>query len=736
MKKKLLAVCSGIFALSFALGLCTLNEKTTLAETAETITLCNGASVRIKNDETDKTGIRFAAKLGNYDADNGNSYGMLIVPEDYLTNITGNYLEEFAKQNVEVAHRACLPVYGDVDKDGVEEDYIQFSLTNVRYENLNRNFVGIGYIKDADGVYTYTTFTKENNSRSVAYVASGELNAYPVGTDGYNTCLTYLHSAANQKKGVSKEEGENATTSEFAITANESISLTLGETQAINVAQSPAMGYAVFYQSEDATVATVDEEGNVTAVGKGNTNILVKCADKTVSIPVTVSLEEKDVTAIGSSVSFDFENDFRYVKANNSTLELVSGSDAIEGTSLKITKTASWQGADFTGIRFAAGGSYQVSFDIKLLSGSAGQAFATFSSAANGTFQDVGNTVSVTETTTRFNALYALKDFDDYFLNLSFSDPSCVFVIDNVKIERILPALNLTAVGAKYEQNFDEAGLTTDTLGYFVPDNSTLSLVDNGNGKALQINKTAQWSGMKMQNAKLSALGTYRIVFDVKLVAGSNGNMYATCSSAANGSYQDVGHGIAPTAEWKTLTLDYTLKDFDDYFFNFSFWDGAAVVQIDNFSITRLSDIADLTTVGAKYQENFDALTAEGLSEHFISTGTANLAVENGALKVTKTGQWQGMTVTGLKMSKDATYKFSFTLNVQQMSSADFFQVVFADNTAEKVWEDLNTYAKVGESVVVEFELTLLADATEFLIGCWDGGMIYTIDNLVIERTA
>ena len=59
---------------------------------------------------------------------------------------------------------------------------------------------------------------------------------------------------------------------------------------------------------------------------------------------------------------------------------------------------------------------------------------------------------------------------------------------------------------------------------------------------------------------------------------------------------------------------------------------------------------------------------------------------------------------------------------------------VFADGTAEKVSHGLASYVKIGESVNVSFEVTLMADATEFLMGCWSGDAVYTLDNLVIEN--
>ena len=104
-------------------------------------------------------------------------------------------------------------------------------------------------------------------------------------------------------------------------------------------------------------------------------------------------------------------------------------------------------------------------------------------------------------------------------------------------------------------------------------------------------------------------------------------------------------------------------------------------------------------------------------------------------LYTVKTAQWQGLKGVNFKFAKGMTYKFSFDLTVSKMGSTDYFEVLFADGTAEKVSHGLATYVKVGETVKVEFYVTLLADATEFLIGCWDGGAEYTIDNFVIENT-
>lgn len=462
-------------------------------------------------------------------------------------------------------------------------------------------------------------------------------------------------------------------------------------------------------------------------------------------------LPEIDLTAAGSSVTLNFDDGIDYVSANNSSIPHVTGEEAVSGGSLKVVKTGSWQGADFTDIKFAANGIYRVSFDVKLLSGNAGMAFATFSSAANGSYQDVGKQLTVINTVTSFKEVYKLKDFGDYYLNFSFSDASCAFVVDNLKIEHLteedLNKIDLTAMGAKYEENFEVSAV--EDLKHFSAASSVLSLEEANGGKALKISKKGAWAGLNTKDLVLQASATYRVIFRIKLVSGNTDNMFATCSSAGNGSYQDVGQAITPTYEWKKLTLDYTLKDFGDYYFNFSFYDPSAVVLIDDFSIERIDPdnrpaidpdepvvpaVIDLTAAGAKHEENFDDITAENLAKHYVTSGSAEITAENGAFKVKKTGQWQGLKFIGFNLKNGSTYKFTFDLAVESMGSTDFFELLFADGTAEKVSHGLASYVKIGESVNVSFEVTLMADATEFLMGCWSGDAVYTLDNLVIEN--
>ena len=131
-----------------------------------------------------------------------------------------------------------------------------------------------------------------------------------------------------------------------------------------------------------------------------------------------------------------------------------------------------------------------------------------------------------------------------------------------------------------------------------------------------------------------------------------------------------------------TIVRYMPLGDYAEYVLSFSnYGGGETIYTLNAFTLTVVSEAGegiteteessvevDLTITDSKYSEDFNALTTEQLASHFVSTGSANLSVENGALKVQKTGQWQGLKGINFKFVKDATYKFTFKLTVTQMN--------------------------------------------------------------------
>lgn len=363
--------------------------------------------------------------------------------------------------------------------------------------------------------------------------------------------------------------------------------------------------YAFNFSGTDGQTQTVtgvvslsnnDYEGVVLTVG-GSAQTASELVIDDLKLERLEPLPVLDLRQIGSKThKIDFEESADYVTANNSAIERTT-EGAIEGYSLKISKTAAWQGLDFTGMKLAAGGTYRVRFDAKLIGANgAGMAFATMSSAANGSYQDIGQAIGLTSEVTAFNLVYTLKDFDDYFLNFSISSANCVFMLDNIVIECIEPPsrLDVTETGAKYEQNFDHVTLD-EVKECFVGSNSALALIDRADGKALQITKTGSWNGLSL-NLDFASEGTYKIKFDIQVTQNHDwdwGNFFVTLKDGALS--QNIGSqlfvsadNVVPKDGVVSIELDFDLTG-DDYALTISNYGGNTVYWIDNFAVERIA---------------------------------------------------------------------------------------------------------------------------------------------------
>ena len=234
------------------------------------------------------SGMRFGAKIANYDAQNNYQYGLLIVPANYLISYTinNNYHQEFQTKGIKTIDLKCHVLKGDFDKDGYEENFIQGSITDLKYQNINRDFVGIGYIKDQHGNYLYTSTCEKAN---VAYVASMEMTDSGINEDIYQQLTNYVNAGVNHKNGVDEANAYDPTNFDFSV--DNEIEINIGqiiETKQINVIQSPKMNYYIKYTSFNEDIAKVDENGFITGINAGNTIIKIECAGIIKEINVTV----------------------------------------------------------------------------------------------------------------------------------------------------------------------------------------------------------------------------------------------------------------------------------------------------------------------------------------------------------------------------------------------------------------------------------------------------------------
>ena len=152
-----------------------------------------GASVRVSGDEVN--GLRFTAEMSaeSYQSlsAQGASFGMVIIPKDYITdgyeltvaNLFGGNAKysETATAGANQAVRKMLHlanlVPADYDRDGKYE--VRGAITDILTNNLTREFVGIAYVK-LDGEYilaSYFADAMDNNARSIYYVAQKAIDA-------------------------------------------------------------------------------------------------------------------------------------------------------------------------------------------------------------------------------------------------------------------------------------------------------------------------------------------------------------------------------------------------------------------------------------------------------------------------------------------------------------------------------------------------------------------------------
>lgn len=158
-----------------------------------------GASIRL--DEP--TGIRFAAKVDGEKysqviSGEDTLFGAIIVPKDILGDITiskdNNHVKALAgKTYLDSIKNYSQGLLGKVEKDAQDNPTgyytVNYSISNVKYGNYNREFFGLVYIRSGvEGSYTYEYATIENvvNERTVADVAKAY---YPIAEDTDTTVL-------------------------------------------------------------------------------------------------------------------------------------------------------------------------------------------------------------------------------------------------------------------------------------------------------------------------------------------------------------------------------------------------------------------------------------------------------------------------------------------------------------------------------------------------------------------
>ncbi len=244
-----------------------------------TLTMTKGASARL----SEESGLRFKATLKNYDETDGVTYGMVIVPVDYLTDMTfdNDYVE---KLNAEYGagnyiNAQVLPT----EEDG--NTIIQHSITSIKTGNYDREFFGIAYATDGT---TYKYATPNDNERSITYIASCALNDVKYTPDVLDDATKSLYENNETlltefvETGISNAGGITPTLS------GES-NLYTGDIKELSLSGADKVELEWIWSSENEEVATASA-GSVAAIKAGSANVSVKCAglyEETLAVNVT-----------------------------------------------------------------------------------------------------------------------------------------------------------------------------------------------------------------------------------------------------------------------------------------------------------------------------------------------------------------------------------------------------------------------------------------------------------------
>lgn len=197
MMKRKSCACLIIALIAMTIGLCGVFAASAEEPVASPeFSLERGAGVRIADDG--HNGLRFTLKMAKSDYDalksNGNytdvSFGVLIAPEDYLTdghgltaeNVFGdNAIYDWANlvdgewQYTDNGKVRIINLETDtlsVCEDNANEVYYRAAIVDILEKNIAREFRGVAYMKYTEnGATVYRIAADNDNVRSVAYVA-------------------------------------------------------------------------------------------------------------------------------------------------------------------------------------------------------------------------------------------------------------------------------------------------------------------------------------------------------------------------------------------------------------------------------------------------------------------------------------------------------------------------------------------------------------------------------------
>lgn len=271
IKKILTVSCIASFALTVALGVGVFAIPKAETDFSD-FTMDAGAGVRMDNP----TGIRFTANVGaktKASLENATdvTFGMLIAPT--LGSDGKLTLDDVSDTSVK-AKNLVTAVWSDGSTDWTAKTAVGYNgaivggeTVDFPKEKYSVALNAVGYVTYTIDDVTTTAYTKSTASRSLAQAVANALANGVVDTNGF--LLDVLDKAS------------------VTVEVPKTLNMLVGRTEMLMATTSPA-NCTVVWSSDNESIATVDENGVVTAVAKGETAVTATLGDQVATTVVTV----------------------------------------------------------------------------------------------------------------------------------------------------------------------------------------------------------------------------------------------------------------------------------------------------------------------------------------------------------------------------------------------------------------------------------------------------------------
>ncbi len=308
MKKqfKVILACGVLSMASVAVSTALLSNPTSASATTG-FAMEYGARIRIGGTNDSHNGIRFTADLGTdlsvYNADA--KWYVMVVPASYVEGMEGENIDYYQEiyDDLYNAETNANPYIATMQAEPYQVEgnyYVQGSLVNIKYENINRDWFGVAYY-EVNGVRTYATFNEGENVRNVVEMASDYINQGKTEKEYQD----YVKQGFNQASG----NEENAEVSYNEVIDNLSLSastLTLNDlakgeltVEGLPEGMKVDVEWSVDSDSDIATVVN----GVVTPTAYGETTVTAKVLGQTLTCTLTSVKTTFDMNAFEIEVS-------------------------------------------------------------------------------------------------------------------------------------------------------------------------------------------------------------------------------------------------------------------------------------------------------------------------------------------------------------------------------------------------------------------------------------------------